>query len=276
MKFINNGLRNINNFKNIIKENPILFDKNLYSGLELGIPLSIFEYIFTYNHFGHNIVDLKDICLLSLIGYVTYGCDRYLDQLDYFNKGEVIEISENKKILFNFLKDNKYDVLRAFVLSYFLLDIFFLKNEKITYFLPFIYSSLYYKQIKLNIPCFKPLFVACLWTTASVIIPSILHENNYNIIFDLYSYVPAYLSLLGLSNYGDLKDLDEDIKYGYKTIPNVLGITNAKIISILALLLSSLLYTQNEYYGDRQIIDILFLLQNISLIIPILFYNKED
>ena len=57
---------------------------------------------------------------------------------------------------------------------------------------------LYYKEIKLNIPCFKPLFVACLWTTASVIIPSILYENNYNIIYDLYSYVPAYFSLLGL------------------------------------------------------------------------------
>ena len=80
---------------------------------------------------------------------------------------------------------------------------------------------------------------------------------------------------MGLSNYGDLKDLDEDIKYGYKTIPNVLGITNAKIISILALILSSLLYTQNEHFGERQIIDILFLMQNVSLIIPILFYDKK-
>ena len=272
MKFINNGLKNLHNLKNMIHENPILFDKNLYSGLELGIPLSIFEYIFTYNHFGHNIVDFKDIFLLSLIGYVTYGCDRYLDQLEYFSKGKVIEISENKKILFHFLKDNKYDVLRAFVLSFFLLDIFFLKNQEITYFLPFIYSSLYYKQIKLYLPCFKPLFVACLWTTATILIPSILHEKNYNIVFDLYSYVPAYLSLLGLSNFGDVKDLEEDKKYGYKTIPNVLGIIPAKSISIFVLILSSFLYSQNQHFGERPVVDSLFLFQNLSLIIPIILF----
>ncbi len=275
MKFINNGIKNLQNFKNIIKENPIFYDKNLYSGLELGIPLSIFEYTFTYNHFGYNIVNFRDICLLSLIGYVTYGCDRYLDSVEYYKKGEVVNVDDRKKTLYKFLKDNNYDVIKVFALTYFLLDIFFLKNENIMFFLPFIYSTLYYKQIKLNLPCFKPLFVSCLWTTASVLIPSILHENNYNIIYDLYSYVPAYLSLLGLSNFRDIKDIDEDKEYNYLTIPNVLGVNNAKTISVLALILASLIYGCNDHFGERIFIDYSFIAQNIALIISILT-KKED
>ena len=275
MKFINNGLKNINNLKNIIKENPIFYDRKFYSGLELGIPLSIFEYTFTYNHFGTNIVDFKDICLLSLIGYVTYGCDRFLDSMEYYEKNEDVDVDDKKQVLYKFMHENKYDVLKGLFLSYFLLDLFFLKNEKITYFLPFMYSALYYKEIKLNIPCFKPLFVACLWTTASVIIPSILYENNYDIIYDLYSYVPAYFSLLGLSNYLDIKDVKEDETYGYKTIPNVLGLKNARLISILALIFSTFLYTQNEHFGERMLIDYFFVIQNLSLIIPILTKKKD-
>ena len=275
MKFINNGLKNINNLKNIIKENPIFYDRNFYSGLELGIPLSIFEYTFTYNHFGTNIVNFQDICLLSLIGYVTYGCDRFLDSIEFYENNESIEVNDKKKNLYKFLHENKYDVLKGLFLSYFLLDLFFLKNENITFFLPFMYSALYYKEIKLNIPCFKPLFVACLWTTASVIIPSILYENNYNIIYDFYSYVPAYFSLLGLSNYLDIKDVKEDEQYGYLTIPNVLGLKSARLISIIALLFSTLLYTQNEHFGERYLIDFFFVIQNLSLIIPILTKQKE-
>lgn len=275
MKFINNGLKNINNLKNIIKENPIFYDRNFYSGLELGIPLSIFEYTFTFNHFGTNIVNFQDICLLSLIGYVTYGCDRFLDSIDYYENNESIDVDDKKKNLYKFMNENKYDVLKGLFLSYFLLDLFFLKNENITFFLPFMYSALYYKEIKLNLPCFKPLFVACLWTTASVIIPSILYENNYNIIYDFYSYVPAYFSLLGLSNYLDIKDVKEDEQYGYLTIPNVLGMKNARLISILALLFSTFLYTQNEHFGERYLIDFFFVIQNLSLIIPILTKQND-
>jgi len=275
MKFINNGLKNIKQIKNIVKENPIFFDRNFYSGLELGLPLSIFEYTFTYNHFGSNIVGFKDICFLSLIGYVTYGCDRFLDSIEYYDKDKNIQVDDKKKNLYEFLHDNKYDVLRGLFLSYFILNIYFIKNNNITIFLPFMYSALYYKQIKLNIPCFKPLFVACLWTTASVIIPSIIYENNYNIIYDIFSYSPAYFSLLGLSNYLDIKDVKEDSSYGYLTIPNVLGLKKARMISILSLILSSVLYIQNDYFGERLLVDMFFIIQNLSLIIPILTKNKE-
>lgn len=275
MKFINNGLKNINNLKKIIKENPILYDRNFYSGIELGIPLSIFEYTFTFNHLGTNIVNFQDVCLLSLIGYVTYGCDRFLDSIEYYKNNQEIEVGDRKKELYTFLNENKYDVMRALFISYFLLNLYFFKNEKILYFLPFMYSAFYYKQIKLNIPCFKPLFVACLWTTASVIIPSIVYENNYNIIQDVYSYAPAYFSLLGLSNYLDIKDIDEDKDYGYLTIPNVLGLKNARFISVLSLLFSTLLYTKNEHFGERYFIDFFFVIQNLSLIVPILTKQKN-
>ena len=70
--------------------------------------------------------------------------------------------------------------------------------------------------------------------------------------------------------YLDIKDVKEDETYGYKTIPNVLGLKNARLISILALIFSTFLYTQNEHFGERMLIDYFFVIQNLSLIIPIL------
>ena len=104
MKFINNGLKNLNNFKDIIQENPILYDKNLYSGLELGIPLSIFEYIFTYNHFNptfldNDLVDFSMKCPVELKIRDTDDAYR-IDENIAANKTEIyFEKTNNGKLI---------------------------------------------------------------------------------------------------------------------------------------------------------------------------------
>ena len=54
-----------------------------------------------------------------------------------------------------------------------------------------------------------------------------------------------------------------------------MGLKNARLVSILALIFSTFLYTQNEHFGERMLIDYFFVIQNLSLIIPILTKKKD-
>ena len=64
---------------------------------------------------------------MSLIGYVTYGCDRFLDSMEYYEKNKDVEVDDKKEVLYKFMHENRYDVLKGLFLSYFLLDLFFKK-----------------------------------------------------------------------------------------------------------------------------------------------------
>ena len=44
-------------------------------GIEIGIPLNIYQNIFTHNHYGKEIMNPGLISLQFLLGYYTYGKD---------------------------------------------------------------------------------------------------------------------------------------------------------------------------------------------------------
>ena len=56
------------------------------NGLDIGIPLNIIDNVFTNLHYGEDITTPKVILLQFLIGYYTYGKDRYKDALEYYDK----------------------------------------------------------------------------------------------------------------------------------------------------------------------------------------------
>ena len=56
------------------------------SGFDIGIPLNIFQNIFTNIHYGYDITTPKLIILQFLVGYYTYGKDRYSDAIEYIKK----------------------------------------------------------------------------------------------------------------------------------------------------------------------------------------------
>ena len=56
---------------------------NPLPGLDIGIPLTIFQNTFTSLHYGESIVTTRDVLLQFLIGYYVYGSDRYSDALEY-------------------------------------------------------------------------------------------------------------------------------------------------------------------------------------------------
>ena len=64
-------------------------------GLTIGVPLNIYQQLFTTNHYGYNIIELKDVILQFSIGYYIYGNDRYNDYK------EDIPIPDNKLELYN-------------------------------------------------------------------------------------------------------------------------------------------------------------------------------
>ena len=52
------------------------------SGIDIGIPLNIIQNVFTKLHYGYDITTLKMVLMQFVLGYYTYGKDRYLDALD--------------------------------------------------------------------------------------------------------------------------------------------------------------------------------------------------
>src|SRR6056300_921463 len=75
---------------------------NPFPGIEMGFPLTIFENIFTKNHYGFNILTFQSILLQFAIGYFTYGGDRFFDSFDETpieSKKEFYEKIQNNKLL---------------------------------------------------------------------------------------------------------------------------------------------------------------------------------
>ena len=72
-------------------------------GIEIGIPMNIFQNIFTNNHYGKEIMNPELIILQFLIGFYTYGKDRYLDALEWDKKKYITR----KQELFQYLIENK-------------------------------------------------------------------------------------------------------------------------------------------------------------------------
>ena len=73
-------------------------------GAELGVPLNIFQYIATYNHYGYSIVNPELIVLQFLIGFYTYGKDRYYDAIAANETGIGYQ---SKKDLYDYILKNK-------------------------------------------------------------------------------------------------------------------------------------------------------------------------
>lgn len=237
---------------------------NPLPGSDIGIPLNIFQNIYTNLHYGYDITTPKSIILQFLIGYYTYGKDRYYDALEY----EKNKFETNKKNLYDYINNNKYLIYSTLNISYLTVVGLLLYDENFIYNIPFILlleSTNYYKQIKEKIGILKPFYISILWTMCSVILPCVLHDNNYDILYYPLDYIPCILTLFSLSNLVDSKDIVEDKENGIMTIPVKLGVYNSTMISLFALSLASLFFGLSEHYLDRPLINSLNEIQNAGL-----------
>ena len=260
---------------NLVRKNTVHHLINPAIGLDIGIPLNMLQNIFTNLHYGHDVSTTKLILLQFLIGYYTYGKDRFKDAED--NNKYDIEVPE-KKDQYDFLIKNKGFYKSSYFISSILIGSILLFDSNFIYnipFLLFLYTSEYYKELKTKYPYFKPFYISIMWTLSTVILPSVLIDHNYSILSYPLDYLPCMFNILGLSNIADIKDIEEDRQNNINTLPVKYGKEYATIFSLFFLFLSSLTFGLNENYLDRPIVNSLFEIQNAALsIIPIISFNK--
>ena len=73
----------------------------------VGIPLNIFSFFSTYQHYGYNILTWKLVLLQFLLGFYTYGKDKYFDALQFSNNTTSMVLNEDKLKLYTEILRNK-------------------------------------------------------------------------------------------------------------------------------------------------------------------------
>lgn len=248
---------------------------NPLPGSDIGIPLNIFQNVYTNLHYGYDITTVKNVGLQFLIGYYTYGNDRYLDALDYSKS----KFNTTKIELYKYINDNQDFIKSSLDIAFGLTIVTLITDENFLKNIPFILilgSTDYYRDIKKSIGIFKPLYISILWTSCAIFLPCVLHDHDYSIINYPFDYLPCMLTLFGLSNILDLKDIQEDRENGIETIPVKYGAYNSSMISLFCLALSSLIFGLNQNYLDRPIINSINELQNAGMAFVPYLMLKDD
>lgn len=251
-------------------------DLQIINGIDIGIPLNIITELFTKLHYGYSISNFKLLTLQFLVGYYTYGKDRYKDALEY----QLNPINTKKQSLYLTLLKYKNIYKFSYCITFYTIAaLLFSENDfnNSILILLLLYSTEYYKDLKKKFAILKPFYVSFMWTFATIIMPCILYEHNYNILNDFNSILPCMLILFSTTNLADINDITEDTENNIQTLPVMLGEKTTTSIILLSLSLSSLLFGLHPNYYDSPIINSLFELQNIGLSILCFmkYYNKN-
>ena len=220
---------------------------NPLPGIDIGVPLSLFQYVYTNLHYSESIIEPKMILLQFLIGFFVYGKDRYYDALEYHDEPYITTKNE----LYNYIYENKERIDLMLAISYTTILYLLLNGNDDILMIPFImilYSTQWYKSIKPQLGPFKPVLISILWTACAVILPSVIHDHDYSILSYPQDYLPCTLTIFIASNIIDNKDIIEDQKNGINTLPVLIGVDNSNMISMIALIFSSLLLGINHNY----------------------------
>lgn len=249
-----------------------LLQENVFKGFELGIPLNIFTNIYTNLHYGYDITTIDMVALQFLIGYFTYGRDRYNDALDFKQQ----PFPTDKTDLYELIYQNKELYQACFFLTFMEICHIITTNQQLETVGPLIlllFSTMWYKQLKTYLGVFKSTYIALMWTISVCILPCVLHDHDYSIFNYPIDYIPCALTLFSSSNLADIKDIEEDKINQINTLPVVLGANKTQWISTLAICLSGYLITINQHFMDRPIINSLVEVQNIAIALsPLITY----
>ena len=122
-------------------------NEGLLKGFEIGIPLNIISNVYTCLHYGYDITTLKLVSLQFLLGYYTYGLDRYSDALEYQeNKYET-----DKKEYYELIYQNKDLYQASFFITFMCICNLLLSENEYQQMIPFIVILIqtnFYKDIK--------------------------------------------------------------------------------------------------------------------------------
>ena len=218
----------IHKLPNIRKPN--LCRKYVLPGIEIGIPLTIFQEIFTNIHYGYSITNIKNIAFQFTSGFFTYGSDRLLDSFDNLDN------PSDRDIVF---QKNQEVIFISLILAYYILTRELLDNPNTIICIPILTSTLFYKKFKQHFGEYKAIFISSMWSLSTIIIPCVFYEDNWNILLSPIDYIPPTLTLFATSNIADIQDIKSDSEKNIQTIPVKYGKTKAYMYSMAALAISS-------------------------------------
>lgn len=232
-------------------------NRKLIPGVELGLPLNLFQFILTYLHFGYNIINPSLVTLQFLIGVYTYGKDRFNDALEAESLD--LEFPKEKTDLYNYIINNKNYLQNIYDFTYYLIllllsfnlhydNIYNLESSSIIFSSTFLLleSTNYYKIFKESFGYLKGIYVGSMWTLSTVILPSILYTNNFDILYYPQHYLPLFFLIFSTSTLLDSKDIEEDKANNISTIPVIIGEKYSKLLCNISLSISSLILVNNE------------------------------
>ena len=246
----------------IIRYKPIMMSNvtiyNPIIGLNLGIPLNILQYVFTNTYYNENIVNKELVLMQFAIGIFTYGSDRLLDAISYrytnistSNSNEKLDDSLTtnyylkKKEYYDYLLNNINANIFTIVSSYIYIFNYLKYNEKTYPLLIALTSTIYYRDFKKQFGYLKPIYIGLFWTMGTVLLPCIIHDNNYEILNHPTIYIPNFLLMFSSSNLLDIKDIEEDKKENIKTLAISLGENNSKLLSNYSSILAFFIFLYN-------------------------------
>ncbi len=258
---------NHNHYQNqivMLQENTNTTLYNPILGSNLGIPLNLFQLIYTTTHYNQNIITLDFILMQFAIGIFTYGYDRFLDALQYNSLKDVEFIDKKKRDYYDFLLKNPYFNIIIIYLSYFYLFLLMIDHVETYPIFILLTSTVFYKNLKQNFGEFKAIYIGLFWTIGTVILPCVLHDHNYDILNDYSIWGSSFLTMFASSNLLDIKDREEDEEEKIMTIPVVFGEKSAICLSHLSLLFAIILFSQNQNYYENIWLSSIYQLQNFG------------
>ena len=245
--------------KKTIKTLTKLSYQNPLPGAEVGIPLLLFENIFTNMHYGYDITTPQIIFLEFAFAFLTYGYDRLQDSYD------PLEMKLEKQELYGYFRENRINIASALMATY-LITFYLLFQEKET--IPFIFAitlTSQYKKFKYILGPLKPIYIALMWTAGSYFLPCVMTDHDYSSLFEPLDYLPIILTLFSSSNIADSRDIEEDKNNNINTIPILLGEDISNSISCICILVASFYFFDNENFNNREIINTLYGTQNLVM-----------
>jgi 4-hydroxybenzoate polyprenyltransferase len=199
--------------------------------------------------------------------HAAYGFDRWLDVTK--------EDTDNTELI-EYINTNSQSVQNTITFSFLSCIAYLSYYEHTRIFIPlFMLSVLYYRDFKINYPLLKPAFISLLLITSAVIVPSIITESNYNILYDFNALIPPITNLYSSSNYLDIVDYNVDKLNNINTLPVIFGNNTATGISLAFNLMSSISFLNHPNFGHN-VGDYLFQAQNIFSGITLLTNKSID
>lgn len=259
-----------------LKQNVVSISSALSPGFETGVPILIYEDIFTRLHYNEHILNTELVETSVLLAFFAYGFDRLRDALEYdtlINEDTTNEdaiINNDKKEMYDTIRENKTIIISILAVTFLEVNRILYESPINFYFSIPLVQCLIYKDLKPYLGIYKPLFISLMWAGACIILPSVMHDNSYDILKDPFCYIPCILSLWSTSSIADIKDVEEDSNSEIETIPVKYGVTNTKKMSLLGILLSSIIFACHHNYNSFT--DGVFEIQNAVLSGMIFFY----